>query len=94
MSNLMPIRHLEEIDGGNLDRWATSRGDRYFTNVDCRGFVVAARDETEARRLACEDDRAGCQGTACERWLDAQVTSCVRVTDERSRVIMANWPTG
>ena len=77
----MPIWHLEEIDGVNLDQWATSRGDR---DIDCRGFVVAAVDETEARRLACKDDRAGCQGTVCERWLDAQVTSCARVTDERS----------
>ena len=81
----MPIWHLEEIDCVNLDQWATSRGDRHFRDIDCRGFVVAAVDETEARRLACEDDRSGSGGSVCERWLDATMTSCVRVTDERSR---------
>jgi hypothetical protein len=71
-----------------------SRGDRHFRNLDCRGFVVAAVDEAEARRLACEGDRAGCEGTVCERWLDAKMTSCFRVSDDLSRVIMANWPGG
>jgi hypothetical protein len=87
-----PIYHLEAIDGVDLEHWATSRGERYNSWIDCRGFVVAARDETEARRLAREDDRAGCKGNVCERWLDPKVTSCVRVTDDRSRVVMANWP--
>jgi hypothetical protein len=63
----MPIWLLEEIDGVDLDQWATSRGDRHFRDIDCRGFVVAAVDEAEARRLACEDDRTGSEGTMCER---------------------------
>jgi len=67
----MTIWHLEEIDGVDFDQWAPSRGDRHFRNLDCRGFVVVAVDETEARRLACEEDRAGSEGTVCERWLDA-----------------------
>jgi hypothetical protein len=89
----MPIWRLEEIDGVDLDQWAIERGDRHFSSVECRGFVVAAVDETEALRLACEEDRAGCEGTVCERRLDANVTSCVCVADDRSRLIMANWPT-
>ena len=88
----MSIWHLQELDGVNVDQWAAERGDRHFKDIDCRGFVVAAVDEAEARRLASESDRAGSTGGVCERWLDASLTSCVRVLDDRSRVIAAMWP--
>ena len=88
----MPLWLLEELDGVDLDQWAMSRGEHYSRDVDCHGFVVAARDEAEARKLACEEDGAGVEGKVCERWLDAQLTSCVRVPDEPSRVVIANWP--
>jgi hypothetical protein len=63
----MPIWLLEEIDDIDLDQWATSRGDRHFRDIDCRGFVVAAVDKTEAGRLACDDNRAGSGGTVSEQ---------------------------
>jgi len=89
-----PIFQLEAVDGVDLEHWAMSRGDLYLSDIDCRGFIVAARDEAEARRLACEEDRAGSQGNVCERWLDPSLTSCVRVADEPSRVVKADWPSG
>jgi hypothetical protein len=89
-----PIFQLEALDDAGLEHWATSRGDLYFSDIDCRGFIVAARDEAGARCLACEEDRAGSKGNLCERWLDPSLTSCVRIADEPSRVIMADWPGG
>jgi hypothetical protein len=61
----MPIWLVEELDGVNLDQWATSRSDRHFRDIDCRGFVVVAVDETEARRLTCENERAGSERAKC-----------------------------
>jgi hypothetical protein len=90
----MPIWCLKAIEGVNLEQWARERGGLYYGSLDCRGFVVVAKTEAEARHLARNEDRAGREGSVSDRWLDPTVTACTAVADDKSRVIMANWPTG
>jgi hypothetical protein len=53
----------------------------------CRGFVITAATEAEARTIAATDSED-------TRWLDPAKASCEIVALDSSRIVMRDWVDG
>lgn len=96
---LKPIDEDNEEEGGwveKITKWAEAHDLSFFTYGSCRGFVVVANSEKEAREIAaCTASGKWSKPEECGWWLSPEATSCEEVDPSgEPRALMGNWPTG